>query len=164
MHLVDHRPAVENNMISTSSLSTASTADILRRHHERLNQVFIDFFAARTEDRRWDLLPIVADSVKSHLALEAESFSARRSQILGFGAAAPIAGKERDTMESLAEELAYPDPCAEDCSAKVYGLWEMVKAHIAGAEGAEPTSRREVRQSWNKQEPAERPMAQDPTG
>jgi hypothetical protein len=116
------------------SVQEAGTVDILRVQHRRLNQLFVDYFAARSEGRRWDLAPIICNSVRLHLMLDADIFFPAFTQASGDHSVISAARKEREIIDSLIEELAHPDPGAYNFYEQIYDLWNLVTEHIATAE------------------------------
>jgi hypothetical protein len=121
-------------MIGSFPTSAASAVDVLRRQHRRLNQLFVDYFAARSESRRYDLVPLICNAVNLHLRLEADTFFPALTRASGDQLVAAAAAKEQEWMLSLTDELSHPDPGGYDFSEQVYGFWNVVRTHIATAE------------------------------
>jgi hypothetical protein len=121
-------------MICSYTTRSAKAIDILRLQHRRLTQLFVDYFAARSESLRFDLLPVICRSVKAHLALEAECFFPLLAVAIGDKTISTAAAKEKELINSLIDELEYPDPGGYGVSQQVHVLSELVKKHVATAE------------------------------
>ncbi|MDB6085017.1 MAG: Hemerythrin cation binding domain protein [Gammaproteobacteria bacterium] len=121
-------------MMGRNPIQPAGAIEMLQLQHRRLHQLFVDFFAARSESRRYDLMPIICSSVKLHLTLEAECFFPTLSRATGDDWIAKSAEKERACIDALIYELEFPDPGSYLVSEQVYVLSETIRTHIARAE------------------------------
>ena len=108
--------------------------ELLRKDHARLLQLFIDFFAARSESRRHDLAATLCAAVTSHWALEAEIFYPQLGRVIGDEGLAIRAGTEYQAVKHFVEELAHPDPGDDAFSASVHRLSALVANHIRATE------------------------------
>lgn len=111
---------------------------ILRKDHLRLTQVFIDYFAAR-ETRRYDLIPFICETVKRHMALDAEIFFPYLARTIGDERLASSAVAEYTAVKHFIEELLHPDPGDFAISERVYRLATMVQRHIRTSESPDGT-------------------------
>jgi hypothetical protein len=123
-----------NTMFCTDTTHSAKAVEFLRVQHRRLIQLFVDYFAARSESRRHDLRPILCHAVKVHLTLEADCFLPLLSLAVGDTSICAAAAKERQLIESLIDEVEYPDPGAYGISEQVHVLSGLVKKHVLTAE------------------------------
>jgi hypothetical protein len=121
-------------MFCSDTIHSANAVDILRVQHRRLMQLFVDYFAARSESRRHDLLPIICRAVKVHLTLEADCFFPLLSVATGDKSISAAAAKEKELIESLVDEVEYPDPGGYGVSDQVHVLSGLVKKHVLTAE------------------------------
>jgi hypothetical protein len=121
-------------MLCRDTTRSAKAVDILRVQHRRIIQLFAEYSAARSESRRDDLLPIICRSVKEHLALEADCFFPLLSQAIGDKSISAAAAKEKDLIDSLIDEVEFPDPGGYGVSEQVRVLSGLVQRHVLTAE------------------------------
>ena len=121
-------------MFCSDTTHSAKAVEFLRVQHRRLIQLFVDYFAARSESRRHDLRPILCHDVKVHLTLEADCFLPSLSLAVGDKSICAAAAKERQLIESLIDEVEYPDPGAYGISEQVHVLSGLVHKHVLTAE------------------------------
>jgi hypothetical protein len=122
------------SMFCSDTTHSAKAVDILRLEHRRLIQLFVDYFTARSESRRHDLLPIICRAVKVHLILEADCFFPLLSRAIGDKSISAVAAREKELIDSLVDEIEYPDPGGYGVSEQVHVLSELVKKHVLTAE------------------------------
>jgi hypothetical protein len=121
-------------MFCSDTTHSAKAVDILRVQHRRLTQLFVDYFAARSESRRHDLLPIICRAIKVHLTLEADCFFPLLSLAMGDKSISAAAAKEKELIDSLIDEVEYPDPGGYGVLEQVHVLSGLVKKHVLTAE------------------------------
>jgi hypothetical protein len=117
-----------------NTVQLLDAVEILKKDHRRLWQLFVDFLAAKSEARQLDLMPIICNSVKLHLALEAEVFLPSYVAATRDHPTMTAAATEREMIEEKIEELEYPDPGGYGFFEEFYGLKDLMFNHIATAE------------------------------
>jgi hypothetical protein len=122
-------------MICGDPIHSGMAVGFLHIQHRRLAQLFVDFFAARSESRRYDLTPIICRYVKLHVTLETEIFVPMLSRATGDKSISVHAAKEKALIDEMLYELEYPDPGAYGVTEQVYVLSDLIKNHITTAEG-----------------------------
>jgi hypothetical protein len=121
-------------MLCSDTTRSAKVVDILRVQHRRIIQLFAEYFAARSESRRHDLLLIICRGVKMHLALEADCFFPLLSQAIGDKSISTAAAKEKELIDSLIDEVEFPDPGGYGVSDQVRILSGLLQRHVLTAE------------------------------
>jgi hypothetical protein len=108
--------------------------EVLRTEHRRLRQLLADYFATRSESRRYDLAPLLFNSVKLHFAIEVDIFCPKLSEATGDSSIIVAATKEYGTVKTLLEELENPDPGGYGFSDHIYSLSKLISHHVTEAE------------------------------
>lgn len=107
--------------------------DLLRKDHGRLKQLFVDFFAART-NRRDAMIPHLCTAVERHLTLDADIFFPFLADTLADEHLGSIAIRECRDIKNYVEEILHPDPCDFGLSERVHRLAHMMSHHIDASE------------------------------
>ncbi len=122
------------SMVELQGIAVADALAVLSEDHRRLAALFKDFFAARSEGRRADLVPQVCRAVKIHMRIEREVFLPACAESLGEPERwSAMAGKLAD-LDELADELLFADPGDVGFSESAFTLARLVAAHIESAE------------------------------
>jgi hypothetical protein len=121
-------------MLAQDNGAFVDAIEILKTDHKRLAQCFSEFFASRSESRRYELIVNTCAALKVHIALEAEIFypeflNATKDTLSHF-----VAFVNHETVKQFIEEIESADPAGVGFSAQVYELSQLVAHHVREAE------------------------------
>jgi hypothetical protein len=130
----DASTAWGDDMLAQGNDAFVDAIEILKTDHKRLAQCFSEFFASRSESRRYELIIKTCAALRVHIALEAEIFypeflNATEDTLSHF-----VAFVSHETVKKLVEGIENADPAGEGFSAQVYELSQLVAHHIREAE------------------------------
>jgi hypothetical protein len=110
--------------------------ELLKTDHCRLHGLFKDYFDARSESRRYDLLFVLCSDVRRHYALESDVFYPLLAAAIGNTAVLAATATERSRVITLIEEIENADPCGDGLSDQVFSLHRLLTRHVVTTEGA----------------------------
>jgi hypothetical protein len=121
-------------MLAQENGAFVDAIEILKSDHKRLAQCFSEFFASRSESRRYELIITTCAALKVHIALEAEIFYPEFLNATEDALSHFVAFVNHETVKKLIEEIENADPTGEGFSAQVYELSQLVAHHVREAE------------------------------